>query len=269
MVLAISIVLHRPDAARLARTLSSLALAVRVAGRTRPLNSEVYLTDHSPAAAPVESRAAWQACLGPGLPLRYDWMNANPGFGAGHNHAFRRAAGADVFLVANPDLEFVEDGIAAGLDFLAARADVGLLAPALVEPDGTLRPACFRYPDPLTLAARFVGGPWARRRSRRYECRDWDAALPVRSPPLASGCCMLFRSACYAELGGFDTRYFLYFEDFDLSWRAGRAGRSAYCPAMRVRHAGGGAGRKGWRHVVWFVAGAWRFFVTHGWRPAS
>lgn len=266
--LAVSIVLYRPEDAVFASTLRSLAAAAArarqegVLGRTR-----LILVDHSPTAQTAATLADWRALCGDALALDYGSDPANPGFGAGHNRAFAQgAADADYFLVANPDLEFAAESLAAGLRFLAAHPASGLAAPALIKDDGTLAPACFRYPDLLTLALRLLGGPLAERRSRRYECRDWDATRPVFDPPIVSGCCMLFRRDCFAALGGFDPGYFLYFEDFDLSWRASRRGLAAYCPEMRVRHSGGGAGRKGLRHILFFLRSAARFFSAHGWR---
>lgn len=263
-----SVVLYRPQAALLAATLRSLAAAVAQAQVAGMLGeARLILVDHSPQPQTEATLAGWRAACGGDLPLSYVSNPANPGFGAGHNHAFAQAGrAADVFLVANPDLEFAADSLVAGLRFLGAHPRSGLLAPALVKDDGGLAPACFRYPDLLTLALRMVGGGLAARRSRRYECRDWDAMQPVFDPPVVSGCCMLFRRDCFAAIGGFDPGYFLYFEDFDLSWRAGRQGLSAYCPDMRVRHLGGGAARKGLHHIRLFLRSARRFFSTHGWR---
>lgn len=265
--LAVSIVLYCPDKPLLGATLRSLGKALAHARDLGLDSAEVILTDHSPRPQPDEHLTDWRLAIGKGTKLRYEYNVANPGFGAGHNSAFfRRPAGADFFLVANPDLEFDPDSIAVGIDFLVAHPRVGLLAPALIEPQGGLRPACFRYPDLRTLALRAVGIGQEHPRVARYECRDWDAMATNFDPPLVSGCCMLFRSETYALLKGFDPAYFLYFEDFDLSWRAGRNNLSVYLPAMKVAHAGGNAGSKGWHHRVCYFRSALRFFVTNGWR---
>jgi len=71
----------------------------------------------------------------------------------------------------------------------------------------------------------------------------------------------------WQDLGGFDTRYFMYFEDFDLSVRAAARGWvQVYEPGAVVRHSGGGAARKPLKHRLWFVRSAFRFFMRHGWR---
>lgn len=266
--LVASIVLHQPDPGILGLTLRSLSATLSRAYHDGLLGkASLILVDHSPQPQPEAVIAGWQAQCGLDLPLTYFSDPGNPGFGAGHNRAFELAGShVDYFLAANPDLEFATDSLAAGLKFLGAHPQTGLLAPALIKGNGETAPACFRYPDLLTLALRFIGGPLAATRSRRYEYRDWDARQPVFNPPLISGCCMLFRSDCYAALQGFDPSYFLYFEDFDLSWRAGKQGLSAYCPEMRIRHLGGDAARKGTQHIRYFLCSALRFFRSHGWR---
>lgn len=260
--LAVSIVLFEPDEVRLRHTLATLAQAVAAARISGQLGEvSLVLTDHSRQRASEARQKSWHEHCSD---ISFDYCHdpANPGFGAGHNAAYRRLAPADFFLVANPDLEFALDSLQAGLNFLAANPATGVIAPALIEENG-VRPACFRSPDFLTLLWRALGRT-ARtsRRIARYECRDWETTTPVFNPPLMSGCCLLFRFAAYARLAGFDPGYFLYFEDFDLSRRAARLGLSAWCPAMRVRHAGGGASRKGWRHRFWYVRSALRYHLS-------
>ena len=46
----------------------------------------------------------------------------------------------------------------------------------------------------------------------------------------------------------------------------GRLGSIDHLPAMRITHLGGGASRKGLRHILLFSRSALRFFRSHGWR---
>lgn len=114
------------------------------------------MVDHSSSRQPDDVLSDWQKLFGARVKINYNYFGANPGFGAGHNHAFAH-------------------------------------------------------------------------------CNQWSD-------------------------------YFLYFEDFDLSLRAGRLGLSAYCPGMARPAFGGGVARKGWRHIACFARSAARFFNTHGWR---
>lgn len=76
----------------------------------------------------------------------------------------------------------------------------------------------------------------------------------VAGVPALCGASMLLRRAMLEEIGGFDTRYFMYFEDVDLSWRARQAGwRAMYTPHSRLRHVHAASSREG--------SPLWRFFV--------
>ena len=83
---------------------------------------------------------------------------------------------------------------------------------------------------------------------------------------VASGCFMFLRRALAQQVGGFDRRFFLYFEDFDLAWRIRARAKVARVPDVRIVHFGGGAARKGFDHVAMFARSAWIFYRKHGWR---
>jgi GT2 family glycosyltransferase len=77
---------------------------------------------------------------------------------------------------------------------------------------------------------------------------------------------MLCKTTELQKEGGFDPRFFLYFEDFDLSLRLGKHGAVVYLPTMRVRHGGGNAAKKGPEHRRYFIRSAVSFFNKHGWK---
>jgi len=73
--------------------------------------------------------------------------------------------------------------------------------------------------------------------------------------PALCGASVLLRRRMLERIGGFDLRYFMYFEDVDLSWRARRAGwRVVYAPGSRLRHVHSGTSHEG--------SPLWTFFVT-------
>ncbi|MBW8838229.1 MAG: glycosyltransferase, partial [Burkholderia sp.] len=162
-----------------------------------------------------------------------------------------------------PDVELEPSALVEALAAARAHPEVGMLAPAVYGDDGHLQYLCKRYPSVWVLFLRGFAPAMLRRRFARaiehYEMRDVIADRFVPSVPLASGCFMLARTALLARVGGFDPRFFMYFEDYDLSLRVGREAQVAYVPRARILHHGGEASRKGWRHVAWFVRSAWRF----------
>lgn len=192
----------------------------------------------------------------------------NVGFGQGHNLAIARSCAAN-HLVLNPDVWLEPGGLVAGMGFLLENPAVALLSPAATWPDGMRQYLCKNYPAVFDFLLRGFGPKWLLRafkaRIARYELRHLqkDAITDV---PIASGCFMLARRQALIDVGGFSSKYFMYFEDFDLSLRLQRIGRIVYHPGVRIVHAGGHAARKGRGHLMMFGKSALTFFNTHGWK---
>lgn len=268
--LTISIVTYAPDLTLLARVLAHLDGALRHAHRQGRLTEiRLALVDNGPGFDWREP--LWQVLDAAALPAAVELLSGhgNVGYGAGHNLALRVLAG-DLHLILNPDVLLEEEALSAGLAFLAAHPEVGLVTPAAWGEDGQRQYLCKRYPTVLDLALRGFAPAWLRRRFQarleRYELRDQIGDAVFWDPPIVSGCFMLCRRAALDRLGGFNPEYFLYFEDFDLSLRLAAMTRLVYAPQVRIVHLGGRAARKGVRHIGLFLRAATLFFNRYGWR---
>jgi GT2 family glycosyltransferase len=266
--LSVSVVVYRPDLAELASTLASLGAACEALRAYRPaLPVELYLVDNGGLP---ELRAAIEALRAHDVTTTILSGHGNVGYGRGHNLAIKRAKGL-YHLVLNPDIDLSADALVRAVDFFEAHPDAGLLTPWIGDEQGHQQFLCRRYPTLLDLFVRgFLPAGMRRmftRRLARYEMRDLinDRDI-VWNPPIVSGCFMLFRTNVLQKLDGFDPRYFLYFEDYDLSLRAHDVAPVVYVPAVRVLHHGGGASRKGSVHVRMFAESAYKFFSRFGWK---
>ncbi|KVQ43596.1 glycosyl transferase [Burkholderia cepacia] len=268
-VLSVSVVTFRSDEAMLAQTFSGLAAACRRLRESRAgFVARVCLIDNGGDAAVLT--AAQKAFLEAGIECNVLTGHGNIGYARGHNLSIL-GADSNYHLVLNPDIDMASDALEQALDFLDAHPQVGLLTPRIDDDGRAIQYLCRRYPTLFDLFARgFLPARIRRlfsRRLARYEMRDvindhdvvWD-------PPIVSGCFMLFRTEVLKELSGFDPRYFLYFEDYDLSLRTHDVARVAYVPSVSVIHHGGGASRKGFAHIRMFVASAFKFYNRFGWR---
>ena len=194
--------------------------------------------------------------------------HGNIGYGAGHNMAITRSS-SRFHLILNPDVILHQTSLQHGLNYMLQNQQAVLLSPRAEDFQGNRQYLCKRYPSVLTLFLRgFIPAPIKslfRKRLARYEMRELPDDRPTENIPIASGCFMLCRGDALRRINGFDPRYFLYFEDFDLSLRLGRTGRLVYLPAMRIKHAGGHTAGKGLKHITLFIRSALRFFNNHGW----
>ncbi len=179
--------------------------------------------------------------------------NATPkGFGANHNAAFAAATGAH-FCVLNPDVRFTEDPFPVLIERLVD-ASAGVIAPRVVDSDGVEQDSVRRFPTFISLARK----AWTR--ERKTDHRATHSGLQY--PDWVAGMFMLFRSGHYREMGGFDERYFLYYEDVDLCLRVHRAGlRVLYEPAITIIHDSQRASWKKPRYAIVHLASMARYLV--------
>jgi GT2 family glycosyltransferase len=194
--------------------------------------------------------------------------DSNIGYGAAHNMALARMD-SDFHLILNPDVEMAEDALLKGTEYLARHADVAMISPHATNAIGQTQYLCKRYPSVLVFALRaFAPGfmrEWFRSYLYSYEMRENCGERATADVPLVSGCCMYARTGALRQVAGFSDRFFMYFEDFDLSLRLHRVGRLIYVPQMHIVHHGGYSARKGWRHISMFTRSGWKFFQRHGW----
>lgn len=191
----------------------------------------------------------------------------NVGYGRGHNLTLERDT-SDYFLVLNPDVCLDINSLKFGLSYLESNLDVVAASPRAENPKGKRQYLCRRYPTIFDLALRGFASEYFKKlfaeRLSYFEMRDLDEFSPTNSIPLIGGCFMFTRTEAMRSIGGFDPSYFLYFEDYDLSLRIGRLGQISYLPIMKIIHSGGGASKKGWRHVLFYCTSAIRFYFKFG-----
>lgn len=169
-------------------------------------------------------------------------LEHNVGYGGAVNAAVTTLpSSVEWVLVCNPDLVLAPGSI----DTLVATGDsdarIAAVGPAIRETTGELYPSARRVPSLRTgighalFSNLWIGNPW----TRAYRN---DTKLPNRARDAGwlSGACVLVRRSSFDALGGFDERYFMYFEDVDLGYRIGLAGWvNRYEPSAIAIHAGG------------------------------
>ena len=182
-------------------------------------------------------------------------MLKNPapqGFSANHNQAFARSSG-QLFCVMNPDIRLSEEVFTA-LHACLQDETVGVAAPVVVCANGVIEDSARRFPTPLKILCKAFGG-----------CRGSDYAVKDKPifPDWVGGMFMLFRREVFEQLGGFDQRYFLYYEDVDLCARL-RLSRYevVVCPDAKVIHIAQRSSHRSVKYLKWHLSSMMRFFLS-------
>lgn len=171
-----------------------------------------------------------------GLDCKLIRSKENVGYGAANNIAIRDSD-ARYHLMTNPDIRFDPRFLRACVDFMDENPDVAILTPKMLSPDGSEQYTPKRRPTVPRLLAGFAEnrtGKLTRLRSE-YTLRGQkiDAPTPI---DFCAGCFMFCRASMLKACGGFDERFFLYFEDADLTLRMQRLGRTLYHPGLVITH---------------------------------
>ena len=203
--------------------------------------------------------------------VNYIFSGENLGFGKANNIAMQKSLDEDVsyHLLVNPDISFEKGVIEKLIAFMDENPDIGLVAPKVLYPDGSVQHLCKLMPTPFDLIGRrfFGWGPfraYVDKRNKKYEMQDsgYDKQMDV---PILSGSFMMIRTSVLKEVGLFDERYFMYLEDFDLCRRIGEVSRTVFNPEVAVIHEyekGSYFNRRLFKH---HILSALKYFNKWGW----
>jgi N-acetylglucosaminyl-diphospho-decaprenol L-rhamnosyltransferase len=163
----------------------------------------------------------------------------NIGFAAGVNRAAAEASG-EYLLLLNPDTLVHPGAVKNLVAFAQAHPEHGVYGGRTLDPDGRVNPgSCWGAPSLWSLFCFATALSTIFKRNRVFDPESlggWQRDT-VREVDIVTGCLMLVPRALWAELGGFDTRFFMYGEDADLAFRARALGyRPAITPGAVITH---------------------------------
>lgn len=162
----------------------------------------------------------------------------NLGYGKGNNLGAEYARGKYI-MICNPDVFVQEDSLQKMLSYLEEQPKVGLLGPKLMYYNGQIQDSCRRHRSFLDLVIKRTPLkllPVFKKRLEKYLMQDFDHNS-VQEVELLTGACFVLPTNLYRELKGFDERFFLFMEDFDLCLRIHDKGyRVVYFPEAICTH---------------------------------
>lgn len=171
--------------------------------------------------------------------VRLVMSDRNVGFGGGMNLAMQHASGRYLFVF-NPDIATFDGTLDALAAYMDAHPDIGMLGPKLLNPDRTLQYSCYQFMTPMIIFYRRIpllrSLPFATRAVDAYQMKDWSHDR-IADVDYLLGAAMFVRREAAEQVGGFDPKFFVYFEDQDWCRRFWLAGwRVVYHPDITFIH---------------------------------
>lgn len=173
--------------------------------------------------------------LGEQMGVRIVEIPANLGYSRGNNRGAAYAKGK-YLLITNPDNELEPGALEHMVRTLEQDASIGIIALKLVHPDGTRRDSFRRFPSAMDIILkRLPLRKLAHKRLERYLRRQEEPTDPIDADWVV-GTCILISAELFRSLGGFDERFFLFFDDIDLCRRCWITGkRVVFDPRISAR----------------------------------
>lgn len=176
----------------------------------------------------------------------------NLGFAKACNVGAERGKG-EFILFLNPDARLFERSLTGAIEFLRnlSNKTVGIVGVQLVGDDGLVQRTCARFPSPGRLLAK-SSGLASIFKSLDFQMREWPHDK-VSTVDQVIGAFFVVRRHLFEQLDGFDERFFVYFEEVDLSRRLSGIGfRSVYLADVQAFHKGGGVSEQVKSHRLFY-----------------
>ncbi len=149
----------------------------------------------------------------------------NLGYGRANNQGYALAKGKYILFL-NSDMAVQKNCLDRMFDFMEKNPAVGASSCKLTFPDGSLQHSCREFPRFKTIFLMLIGVRFLFPKMkifRNYLMLDWDQS-DIRDVDQIMGSFMFIRSAVVGDVGGFDERFWMYFEEVDLCLRIKAAG---------------------------------------------
>lgn len=187
-------------------------------------------------------------------PIQIIHNSNRKGFSENHNAAFNQANilnDSNYFLVVNPDVHLQNNVISPLINALDKNTNLGLVAPVVHGTDNTLEDSARELPTPLRIIAKLFGSKGI-----------WDTNK-CNQPDWVAGMFMVFKSDAYQKIGGFNEKYFLYYEDVDICSRLWLAGYTLQIiEDASILHDAQRASRRNYKYLRWHITSMFRFFSS-------
>jgi len=192
----------------------------------------------------------------------------NYGYGKGHNLVLKKIL--TYHLILNPDVIIEKNALKNGIEYFEKDKNIGLITPNASDPDNNIQYLIYNYPSAFIYFLRGIAPIFIKKIFKKklddYILKHQYNKEFNQEIRITSGCFMFFRGDILTNISGFDERFFLYLEDFDISIRASKISKIKYYPNIKIIHYGGNTPNKPFIIWLYFIASCIKFFNKNGWK---
>lgn len=188
---------------------------------------------------------------------RWSFNENNGGFAYGMNKGLKVAKG-DVLVVMNPDVK-MRTSLKPMMEYLKCHTEVGIIAPKIVDENGTIQDSLRHYITPWGFVMRHLDGILHK---RKLNVKNYHNPVSV---DWVIGAFMMCLRDFYEKVGGLSDDYFMYCEDMDWCKRAHMAGFDVvYFPHSVIEYKGTRAARRSWKYTKIFLKSLFTYWKKYG-----
>lgn len=199
--------------------------------------------------------------------VEYVFVGGNLGYGGGHNHIMKKLSKEiNYHLIMNADVKFEDNVINDLCNRINNHDEIGLIAPKIINTDGTVQFTAKMLPTPLTqFVRRFIPikklQDWL---DYDYELKFTDFSKEM-NVPFIQGSFLLVRTKSLKDVGYFDEDFFMYYEDVDLVRRIHEKYQCLYYPKVVIHHVHNRGSYKNKTLLKYHINSTIKYFNKWGW----
>ena len=200
----------------------------------------------------------------------YKFNNANLGYGKSHNYNLiysNKFQKNDIFVIINPDITFEYRSLFAFINQFSQSKEI-CRAPLIINTKGEIQFSAKTNPTLLSLLIGRIPLLKSISYFNKYYLKHINYKKDYRKNHIKcsylSGCFLIIKCGTYKKINGFDERFFLHFEDADLSRKCSLIGDVLHVPTCIVIHKWARGSHKSFTQTIYLLISMFKYFSKWG-----
>lgn len=253
-----------------------LIYSINNLNKIKKLNNKIFLSVHDNGS--INNLENYiNSNLDAGITMIYEASKNNDGFGKGHNYAYKKLKNYlninkdidNLLIIVNPDIYFESEEISKMISFISDKenSDVVCISPLIYNDFNKIQHSAKRNPTILSLLIGRLDFLEKIKILQKYLSKNHNRELTgkkIFESSYLSGCFLLIKAKIYEKNKGFDERYFLHFEDADITRELCKYGKCLHFPKAKITHLWQRGSHKSKKQTIYLIQSMIKYFNKWG-----